>query len=197
MHDLVWNEDDLKNLIDFRVARLADPSCSTVDSYGAFEELFAQKTIKRRSIYKLACSWSFQRPRDVVNFVKEALLTSKQFPITNTELKKIELSQSRYLMGEVRDECHTPFPDYKDFLDCVVQLGDLGITREQLRDVFTSEHGIATEEAVELAFRYNILGVKGAKAPTFHYQNRHLRLVPRHELVLHPGLKATLGVETA
>jgi hypothetical protein len=193
--DLVWSEDALKQLVDLRVARAQEDRIRRFETMGYFEKMFLNKTIDGRSLYKHAVRLSFRRPRDIVNFVQCAAENATSFPIPNTQLRKIFRSHAEYLKQEIVDESHTAFPDVDDFLQVIEQAGKSTVNHDLFKQMFASSHGIATEEAIELAVKYNILGVVRGKAAVYAYEDEAIKPLPRYELEVHPGLRPLLTVD--
>ncbi|MCR6646463.1 MAG: hypothetical protein NVV62_19080 [Terricaulis sp.] len=112
--DLRWSQEQLEHLADFRVARMQNPSVKHFESSGAFTKIYKAKSYKRKPIFKHLCDASFNRPRDVVNFVRLSFDHST-WPIANSAMPYLYSKQSAYLRQEVVDEAHVVFPESRAF----------------------------------------------------------------------------------
>ncbi|MFO8125860.1 P-loop ATPase, Sll1717 family, partial [Yoonia sp.] len=196
--ELSWNEESLKKLIDVRlISKLGeDASWDKISDDGKM----------RGSQPKLSHIFSrtFMRPRDVIQFLNEALEIAKKrsdepLVFVNDDINGSRASYSDYLKAELDDEMNPHWSEWDDALAVCSKSETITFQRDEFiknyKKMKSSKNGVGPAEALELLYRFSVIGYetrmgKGGSGWAFRYLDSNAKWDPSvNRLKVHLGLK--------
>lgn len=124
---LSWTESQLRELVQFRLARAIEAKTEKVDeSLSSWDEIFAVRKTNIGSnrhgaidTFKYLTSRTFLRPRDIISHVRECAkiaLSQNHERIGNSDIKDAASGHSAYMRREVVDELFPVLDDVAEVL---------------------------------------------------------------------------------
>ncbi|WP_371154952.1 P-loop ATPase, Sll1717 family [Jannaschia sp. 2305UL9-9] len=195
---LTWGADALRDLIDVRLQKKLGPNVSW--------ENIADAAKMRGSQAKLdhIFARTFMRPRDVIQFLNEALHLAKGRPdeplvLTNEDINGCRASYSDYLKEELDDEIAPHWDSWDDALAVCSKTETLTFDRVSFVSNYgkmkSSKNKMSAEEALENLYRFSVIGYQtrmgtGGSGWAFRYLNPNAKWDPSvSKLKVHIGLK--------
>jgi len=157
-----------------------------------------------RTLWSYICSRTFERPRDVVKFLKTCQKYHHGGLLKFWEVQRAESEYSDWLYRELRDEIHSHLPVWKESLQCLTRLGQGVLTREELTDALTKDPRIrswidnegGTPDAIIAAlFEFSVLGNLDSHGRwLFRYKDHDLVDSFGMKLIVHFGFTQKLKI---
>lgn len=159
-----------------------------------------------KSIWKYMTNRTFERPRDIIKFLKYCKQTSGRGALHYDDVTFAENKYSAWLYRELRDELHSHLPVWKEALDCVTRVGTGIINHKQLlldefeKDFkikkYIDENKACYEELLYTLFEFGILGNLNEKGMwLFKYKDDDLVYNPSLRLIVHFGFSRKLKLK--
>ncbi len=215
---LLWNDDttyhgnSLKEMIDYRIRKLLELGDAKDPWSRAFDDRQMRGTQHK---FQHMSFRSYLRPRDIIKFANVALAELKKRMkisggpalIGNEELAAARKAYSQYLFNELDDEISPTMRSWQDCVEVLRKLTATKFTRAAFARAFeestVKSKGIGVDEALELLYRYSIIGIERAPGAVGAYH--HFRYVDEtvrfdanaHSFMVHRGLKEALELADA
>ncbi|WP_457578946.1 P-loop ATPase, Sll1717 family [Ensifer adhaerens] len=176
---LNWKSDELLSLINARLrAKLG--TGATWDSVSAPDLMRGSQTKWNHVLAR-----TFNRPRDVIQFLNIALAEAKRRDEINTVIRNEDIVASRdaysaYLKSELDDEVGPHWPQWIEALGACSNISTLTFEREQFKVQYTkrktSGNPVDGDTALELMHRFSVVGYEtrsgyGGSAWSFRYSD--------------------------
>lgn len=208
---LSWAEEGadltLKALMEERFKRVIGDGNSKVSWIDVFDE--GKEMPSRQSKYKHICDRTFLRPRDMIKFCNEVLVSYKSDPsaadrFDNGSIHLAREAYSSYLLRELDDEIAKHVPLYKEYLEGLKSVGSERFEFREFADVLGRRKaldGVDARDALADLFEFSIIsylkpgGRGGGSEYVWRYKDARARFDPAVESFrVHPGLKESLGL---
>jgi hypothetical protein len=178
-----------------KLVGIDDPWCAVVDN--------TDTTLPNRveTLWQYMANRTYERPRDIIKFLKNCKLNNHGGRLTFDEVKTAENAYSTWLYNELRDEIHSYLPVWKEALQCLTRIGTGKIPYSeyvsQLRsdrviNKWLKDHAREPEEIIESLFDFGVLGNLDGKRWLFKYKDDDLAWNPSMDLIVHFGLNRKL-----
>ncbi len=144
---------------------------------------------------------TYERPRDIIKFLKYCKRTNTRGRLTFHELRSAEDQYSAWLYNELRDEIHSYLPVWREALQCLSRIGKGKIKYKDYIDELNndrtikkwlSDNGKDPEEIIETLFDFSIIGNLDKGRWLFKYKDNDLTWNPSMHLIVHYGLNRKL-----
>lgn len=195
---LHWDEESLLALINVRISKLlgADLNWNSICD--------PAKMRGSQPKFSHVLSRTFMRPRDVIQFLNEALIVAKKRPddhliFTNEDINGSRASYSDYLKEELDDEIKPHWPNWADALSVCSKSETITFQRTEFirnyKKMKTAKNNFSAEEALAMLFRFSVIGyetrmAKGGSGWAFRYIEPNAKWDPFvNRLKVHLGLK--------
>lgn len=156
------------------------------------------------SLWKYMVNRTFERPRDIVKFLKECRQFAAGTQLTFADVRRAERLYSDWLYRELRDEIHSQLPVWKEALACITRIGRGKfrvdqLNRELLQDSsvgrWLNENGESPDTIISALFDFGVVGnLSRDRVWLFKYKDSDLVWNPEMALILHYGLHHKLRV---
>lgn len=155
------------------------------------------------SIWKYVANRTYERPRDIIKFLKISRRYQKTGLLTFHALEKAELDYSDWLYGEIKDELQSHLSVWGEALGAITKIGVGRFSCAQLCEALTSDKKICAwmednsaspVDIVGLLFRFGVLGNLDEKRWLFGYKDGTLSFNEDMDLILHYGLHKKLRI---
>lgn len=153
------------------------------------------------TIWQYMVNRTYERPRDIIKFLKNCKKKNSSGRLTFDEVKAAEDNYSSWLYNELRDEMHSYLPVWREALQCLTRIGTGKIKYddyvEQLKSdrvikKWFKETGKEPEDIVEILFDFGVVGNLDGKRWLFKYKDDDLAWNPSMDLIVHFGLNRKL-----
>jgi len=119
----------------------------------------------RQTKYQHICDRTFLRPRDMIKFCNEALVTYKERGGTekfrNSDVHGARPEYSEYLLRELDDEIAKHVPHYKDYLEILTSIGFEQFDRETFAEEWEKREQLrdsSPTNALQELFGFSVIG---------------------------------------
>lgn len=152
-----------------------------------------------RSLWHLILTYTHNRPRDVIKFMKICRELDKSGPLDYRHLRIIEKDYSEWFYGEFVDELHSHISCFKNVFDCLAESNSSTIKTKVILKEFENDSVIKSFllnnssysspiDILKVLYDFNIIGLKNH---TINFKYIHDRMFRESEyIVVHNGLKA-------
>jgi len=195
------SEYALKNVPNARISTslnlggVSDPWCAIVDD--------SDPSLPNRvnSIWQYMVNRTYERPRDIIKFLKNCQKKNNGGRLTFEEVRAAEDNYSAWLYNELRDEIHSYLPVWREALQCLTRIGTGKIKYSDYVDQLNSDRviskwfkdqGKGPEDVVEILFDFGVVGNLDGKRWLFKYKDDDLAWNPSMDLIVHFGLNRKL-----
>lgn len=173
----------------------ADPWSSVVDD--------GDKNLPPRvlSIWHYMANRTYERPRDIIKFLKYCKKQNKGGLLSFDDVKNAESKYSDWLYHEIRDEIHSYLPCWREALQCLTRIGSGKLKLSDFVQKLNEDRGVSKwmsdenhtpEEIVEILFDFGVIGNLDGKRWLFKYKDDDLAWNPDMDLIVHFGLNKKL-----
>ncbi|WP_019272841.1 P-loop ATPase, Sll1717 family [Neisseria lactamica] len=167
---------------------------------------------KTSTTWKYIANRTFERPRDIIKFLKfcsEAFVYDNKYhnKLTFTEVKNAENRYSDWLYKELRDEIQAHLPCWKEAFQCLTSIGKGRFPKSMLDELLEKNIEIKkwlnsnnknTNDVIELLFDFGIVGNLDNKGRwLFKYKDEDLSWSEDMDLIIHFGLHRKLRIKQA
>lgn len=210
---LTWTDDDegensLKALIEQRI-RVITSIKGTSTWNAVFDEQLMRGTQHK---FKHMAARTYLRPRDMIQFANLCLDRAKASGadrIQNQDIASARPGYSEYLVGELDDEIHEVFKDWRRYLDALRRVHTVRFQRSAFEAAFMDlkleRLDLSVDDALELLHRFSIIGFTklggggyGGSAVAFRYKSPTVNFDPATpHFSVHLGLKEALELVEA
>jgi energy-coupling factor transporter ATP-binding protein EcfA2 len=195
---LSWDEISLMALINLRVRRKLGEDAS-------WKKICDDAKMRgSQDKFSFVLSRSFMRPRDIIQYLNEALAVAKKrsderLIFTNDDLYGARSSYSDYLKQELDDEIKPHWRAWDDSLAVCTKTETLTFQRadfeKHYRKMVSSRESPNAEEALSMLYRFSVIGYEtrmgsGGSGWAFRYIDPNAKWDPSaNRLKVHLGLK--------
>lgn len=195
---LNWDESSLLDLVNIRIkAKLKNQ-----DTWMALND--DQKMRGSQAKFSHIIARTFMRPRDVIQFLNEALASAKTRSVRplvfiNDDINKSREGYSSYLKDELDDEIQPHWAHWADALAACSKTETITFRRESFADNYkkikSPENKLDAERALEMLYRFSVIGYErritgGGSGWAFRYLDPSAAWDPSaSRYKVHQGLK--------
>lgn len=157
------------------------------------------------SLWKFMCNQTFEKPRDIIKYLKYCQRTPGEGKLTGDVLKTAEIAYSNWFYREFRDEVQSFLPVWKETLNCITKLGVGKADAEKLLELFEKEPNIKqwmvnnnkeSEEILRILFDYSVIGNYDTNGRwLFKYKDEDLTFVDTKQIIVHFGFYKKLALK--
>lgn len=208
-----WDSDrtkwTLRKLMESRFSQVLGKG-KPVSWDAVFDE--TQEMSGRQSKYRHMLDRTFRRPRDIIKFCNEVLVSNHDGSGTpkfsNEDVVSARAAYSEYLVRELVDEVHKHLPEHDDYFDVISSVGKAQFTRSEWNLACASRDGhgkkllIESGDILRQLFEFSIVGyqrtggVKGGSEYVWRYLEDRARFdKSATSFRIHPGLIEALGLK--
>lgn len=154
------------------------------------------------SLWSYIVNRTYERPRDIVKFLKYCQKHTPAGILTFMATKEAETEYSQWLYNEIRDELHSYLPVWREAMQCITRAGKGKVSYATFKMLLESEPAIAdwlsksngsTDRIIEILFDFGIFGNLDTNGRwLFKYKDHDLAWNPRMDLIVHWGLHKKL-----
>lgn len=154
------------------------------------------------SLWSYIVNRTYERPRDIVKFLKYCQKHIPSGVLTFTATKEAETEYSQWLYNEIRDELHSYLPVWREAMQCITRGGNGRISYAAFQRLLESEPAIAkwlsdsgasSDRIIEILFDFGIFGNLDTTGRwLFKYKDHDLAWNPQMDLIVHWGLHKKL-----
>ncbi|EJN06128.1 P-loop ATPase, Sll1717 family [Herbaspirillum sp. YR522] len=204
---LHWTSREEKDTYALKLiadARIKNSIPALGNSPQAWEEIVDNLNVPSftTSVWAFMASRTYDRPRDIIKFLKSCRKHSPSGVLSFDAVKMAEDTYSDWLYREIRDEIHSYLPCWRESLQCISRIGYGRFNGAELYKEFRSDRTIAKwlteeqkepEDLAETLFDFGVLGIYDGRW-LFKYKDEDLAWNPTSELIVHFGLCKKLRV---
>lgn len=194
----------LKLIADARIKKSIPSLRSSNDSWGeVVNNLDPRLPHYIDSVWAFMASRTYDRPRDIIKFLKSCRKHSPAGQLSFESAKMAEDTYSDWLYREIRDEIHSYLPCWREAMQCITRIGFGRFESRKLYDEFRvervvskwmSDQGKEPEDVAEILYDFGVLGSYDDGRWLFKYKDEDLAWNPSGELIVHFGLCKKLRV---
>ncbi len=183
---------------------------------GSWNTIFDETELMtgKQSKYLHIIDRTFLRPRDIIKFCNQVLLTHNlQSEESNSSFSNKDITQARpayseYLLNELDDEIKKHYPDYNGYLEVLKNIGSLQFTSDDLEKAFTDRkavlpHDLTSMEMASRLFDYSVIGFYrpgggGFGGSDYVWKHKEPRALFNEKAInyrIHPGFMEVLGLK--
>jgi hypothetical protein len=204
---LNWQADDntnlsLKNLVNKRI----DSSIITLDGSDSWFQVVNDydKRIygSNKSVWAYIKNRSFERPRDIIKYMKKCKELAKNGKLEWEDVKNVEVGYSSWFFKEFRDEVQSHLPVWKSVMGCLQDIGKGRLQPSELIAAMEKEPEIVNyleqsnsdvHDIIKILFDYSVIGnLDNGKRWVFKYKDPFYRYSENKELIVHFGFEKKL-----
>lgn len=158
---LIWNSENLKLMVNNRISKQLGRQC-------AWEELDdGAKMRGTQDKWQHLISRTFLRPRDVIQFLNEALILAKKRDVEtllfqNDDINECRNSYSNYLRDELNDEINPHWPEWAEALQACTKSQTVTFQKEifvnHYNSIKTKDNRFSADEALEQLYKFSVIG---------------------------------------
>ncbi|WP_139835860.1 hypothetical protein [Pseudomonas sp. R16(2017)] len=153
------------------------------------------------SLWKYMANRTFERPRDIIKFLKISAKYQKQGRLRYAAVEQAEIDYSDWLYKEIKDEIQSHLPVWRESLQAITRIGRGRFSLEDFETSLKKDSAItkwlesSSKSAIniaELLFKFGIIGNLENRRWLFGYKDNALTFDPDMELIVHYGLHKKL-----
>jgi hypothetical protein len=209
---LDWTPARLQNLIAFRLSRAISPDKDPEPFNIIWPKFFksisyrGRRSRKSEDIFKFMLRSTFNRPRDIINFVRECAtiaINLGESVINNEIIADADAQQSDYMRREIVDETYSVVEDISEILDIIVEMGKPIFTIKEFiseYEIYTSkinrEFSLDGEMLLKTLYHFSVIGnITSGNNQLFAYNSHAKRLNINANVCIHRGLLKSLELK--
>lgn len=156
------------------------------------------------SAWKYILHRTFERPRDLIKFLKCCQNTPVRNVLDFDSIENAEIAYSQWFHDEFRDEVHSYLPVWRESLQCISKVGKGVLTFNELRNAFMQDAAISTwmsshnkrpEDVATVLFDFSVIGnLDHTKRWLFKYKDPDFTWSPLMKIILHYGFHRKLRI---
>lgn len=174
---LNWSEDSLLEMVNLRLRAKISPDANWNNISDS------QKMRGSQPKWNHMMSRTFLRPRDVIQYLNEALATARRRESTplvfsNDDINSARERYSVYLKDELNDEINPHWKTWLEALQACSRISTITFTKEiflkNYKDTKSKENPMDAEAALQMLYRFSVIGCerrfgKGGTSFSFRY----------------------------
>lgn len=156
----------------------------------------------KKSVWRYLYTRTFERPRDIVKFLKYCQSTCSRGVLRYEDVKNAENSYSDWFYREIRDEIQSHLPVWKEAIGCLSKIGKGILETEEYKSIALQDKEIAAyiennkvfvDTILEVLFDFSIIGnLDENNRWLFKYKDHDLTWSPSRRICIHFGLQRKL-----
>lgn len=205
-HASIDDERSLRAIVNARISNSLGFNSNSDHWYKLVNDNDPNLPYHTDTIWKYISNRTFERPRDIIKFLKYCKKTTGRGLLHFDEVRSAELKYSAWFYRELRDEIHSHLPVWKEVLDCITRVGSGVIDKSStLIDEFKCNHRIKEyiktskmdyEDLINLMFDFGVLGNLNDKGTwLFKYKDDDLVYNSSLKLIVHFGFSKKLKLK--
>jgi hypothetical protein len=207
---LNWSHSQLQNLIDFRLSRAINPRANEASSSGAWKYFFTDNKIRVNSrhqrsedVFKNMLRSTFNRPRDIVNYVRECACMAKDLDasrISSNIIRESNSAQSVYMRREINDEMYSILENISEILDLLSNQRKSIFSQQEFISIYTENfrdvgNGLSARDVLKILYHFNVVGnITTGSHQVFSYNSSSKSLNVRENVCIHRGIIKSLDI---
>lgn len=192
----------LRNVVNNRISASASIPESIADTWNVVA-LDADQDIPHAvgSLWKYMANRTFERPRDIIKFLKFSAKHQKQGRLRYPAVAEAEISYSEWLYKEIKDEIQSHLPVWRESFQAITKIGRGKFTLEEFEESISKISKIekwmesnskSVIDIAETLFKFGVIGNIQDRRWLFGYKDNALAFDPDMELIVHYGLHRKL-----
>ena len=159
---------------------------------------------KIKDLWSYIANRTFERPRDILKFLKECHKIRSAGKLGWTEIKEAEFAYSRWFMNELRDEIHSHLSVWKEAVQCISKMGKRTFYTGDLAKEVSSDPKLCAwmeqehsspEKIISYLFDFGVIGnLDEHNRWLFKYKNEDILWNPKMKMILHFGFQKQLFI---
>jgi len=194
----------LRNVVNNRISASVPMSSAILDVWhGVVHDLDPDIPHSVGSLWKYIANRTFERPRDILKFLKYARLNQKSGKLTYAAIEQTEVEYSGWLYNEIRDEIQSHLKVWSESLNVITRIGRgiftydeflISLNKEKEIVAWLSTHSKDPLDIANLLFRNGVIGNLGndGKRWLFGYKDSSLAFDSEMKMIVHYGLHKKL-----
>lgn len=156
----------------------------------------------KKSVWRYLYTRTFERPRDIIKFLKYCQTTCPNGLLTYENVKYAENSYSEWFYREIRDEIQSHLPVWKEAIGCLSKIGKGILETEEYKDValkdkdivsFIENNSLSIDNILESLFNFSVIGnLDESNRWLFKYKDHDLTWSGSRRISTHFGLQKKL-----
>lgn len=156
----------------------------------------------KKSVWRYLYTRTFERPRDIIKFLKYSQNTCPKGPLTFENIKSAENSYSDWFYREIRDEIQSHLPVWKEAISCLSKVGKGILQTEEYKAMalqdkeicsYLENNNLALDHILEALFEFSVIGnLDESNRWLFKYKDHDLTWSPSRRICVHFGLQKKL-----
>lgn len=206
---LDWNPTQLRSLIDFRLTRVIDPRAEAFSPEAVWSQFFIKDSIivnhrhqRREDVFKFMLRSTFNRPRDVVNYIRECCTAANAAGLSHVTQKIIRESntaQAKYMRREVTDEVYSVVDNITEILDLLSSQRKSIFSQSEFEEIFNenfpTNNSLNAREILKLLYHFNVIGnVTTGNHQVYSYNSSSKNLNIKENVCIHRGIMRSLDI---
>jgi len=203
---LTWYSDkdcdySLKSLVNERI-KASIPILSENGWQSLADDNDVDLPSKVKSLWSYIANRTFERPRDIVKFLKYARKETKSGPLKFKNVDKAELQFSNWFYNELRDEVHSHLPIWKESLQAITKVGKGVFDKEKLEKImiqdvkiknYIESNNSSIDLILEKLFDFGVIGnLNDCGRWLFKYKDHDLPYDSNMKIIIHFGFSKKL-----
>lgn len=194
----------LRELVNTRIRYSLNVDESKDAWLSVCEDINYRVPTKSHSVWMYMKNRTFERPRDIIKFLKYCKDISKKESLKFEDVRDAEDRYSNWFYNEIRDEIQSFLPVWKESLSCLTKIGKGILTTSELLKALESEKEILTytesqninlDDILSILFEFSIIGNLDEKDRwLFKYKDHDISWSPTRRLTIHFGLEKKLRI---
>lgn len=198
------NDEDDYSLIKIPLARIAAsiPELQRDAWSKVVEDHDPALPEKVDSVWSYLVNRTYERPRDIIKFLKCCQKKIQNGKLTFQDVKNAEDTYSDWLYREIRDEIHSHLPVWREALQCLTRIGSgkiqvaeytAALQNDGAVNKWITEGGGSIECLLEKLFDFGVIGnLDERRRWLFKYKDDDLAWNPNMDIIVHFGLNKKL-----
>jgi hypothetical protein len=207
--DLKWTKEygSAYSLLDLIKARI-NASIDVFNPEKAWESISDNANVpsKTKELWSYIYTRTFERPRDIVKFMKCCKKYHRQGKLTYDTVRCAEPDYSNWFYKEFKDEAQSFLPIYKEVLSAITNLGKGRFTMSEIKEhldaipevvEYMDNHRISHDKIMEYLFDTGVIGTYGNnKKWLFKYKDSDLPLASQILKLNESGAKSLVRMSS-
>lgn len=192
----------LRNVVNNRISASTSATDATSDKWHTVT-IDEDKDIPYSvgSLWKYMANRTFERPRDIIKFLKISAKHQKQGRLRYSAVELAEIDYSNWLYKEIKDEIQSHLPVWRQSLQAITKIGRGKFSLEEFEASLQKDSEITkwlesnSRSAIDIAealFKFGVIGNLEDRRWLFGYKDNALAFDPDMELIVHYGLHKKL-----
>lgn len=151
---------------------------------------------KNKSVWSYIASRTFERPRDIVKFLKFIKKHSPPGKLKYSTIENAEIEYSNWFYNELRDEIHSHLPVWKEALQALTKIGkgifpyselEIKLLQDKAISNYIECNSLSVDDIIEKLFEFSVLGNLDRRRWLFKYKDFDMPFDKNMDLIVHFG----------